>query len=95
MANDISSIPWRLDTAGGNGPATAANPYKSRVFIRDWFWSNQTAGAHRLIVQDINGKTIIDVTCDSANENFKGYRIGPVNGLQLIQIDSGVLEIAV
>jgi len=94
MSNDVSAVPWRFDTAT-SGLGTAANPWKSRVFIRDWFWSNQVAAGHRLVVQDLNGKTIIDVTTDSPNENFKGYRIGWVNGLQVIQIDSGVLELGV
>lgn len=88
MANDFGARIWKIDS-------TMATPYQGLVKIQDWMWGKQTAAGHRLLVVDANGHVLIDVTVDSANENFKGYKIDWANGFQVTQIDSGLLTLSV
>lgn len=81
MANDITSNPWTINTA----PFTSSTILK--VKIANLNITDATAGDH-VVVQDLNGKTVVDFT---ANASELDYRIGALGWVNGIVIASGGL----
>lgn len=79
MANDISSSIWTLNTA----PFSYSYPVK----IMNLNITDATAADH-VVLKDINGKTIVDFTANSAELD---YRIGNLGWVRGIVIASGGL----
>lgn len=79
MANDISANPWRIDTA----PFSYAFPVKiTNLNIND------ATGTDHVIIKDINGKTIVDFTANTSEDE---YRVGGLGWVRGIVVSSGGL----
>lgn len=87
MANDISSNIWRIDTV----PFTYAFPVK--IIMANW--TDQANINDRLLVKQSNGKPLFDSQAQQTNfqQNFGNQ--GWVSGITLVNLDSGVLTLAV
>lgn len=75
MANSISSGIWRLDTA----PFTTAGNIL-RVKIMNLNITDATAADH-VIINDLQGRTIVDFTADAAELDYRIGLLGWVNGI--------------
>jgi hypothetical protein len=88
VANDISSNPWKLDTA--------ATVYSFPVRIKSVIWANFTATGQNLVIRDINGKDIVNMkTTTSLTSQLVTPEIGWVRGLVVATIDAGEVTIAI
>jgi hypothetical protein len=74
MANDITSGIWRLDTA----PFTSGT--MRRVKIINLNITNATAADH-VIINDLNGKSIVDFTASAGDLDYRIGNLGWVNGI--------------
>lgn len=83
MANDISSNPWFIDTAGVL--------YKDKVKIKRLVWTQQATAGDSLVLKDINGQIIIQSKAYQPNFNQEFAYDGWFNGLDLTTLTSGVL----
>ncbi len=88
MANNFATNPWTLDSV-------MAAPYTGYVKINDISWDSQVALGDRLVINDQHGNTIVDIKASAPDVIERLGRIGWVNGLQVVQIDSGKVIIAV
>jgi len=84
MANSISSNPWRIDTA----PFT----YKFPVKITNLNITDAAVGDH-IVVNDINGNTIVDYTAIANQQEYRIGNIGWVRGFVLSSIGAGATAV--
>lgn len=87
MANQTTASTWVFDS-----PSTLI---PGMIKVRDYIWTEAAASGDRVIVQDRFGRTRIDLRADTPNANIKGEWIGWVEGFQVIQIDSGKLQVSI
>lgn len=87
MANDISGSVWRIDTT----PFSYAYPVK----IVSANWTDQQNVGDQVVLQTTASKPIIDSQAQQINfqQNF-GF-LGWQNGIKIVTLDSGVLNLSV
>lgn len=88
MANQFDHNPWFVDSV-------MASAYLSQVRIGQIIWTGQTALGDEVIILDKAGKIIWKAKADGPNDERRSGGIGWVHGLQVTQIDSGYLTIAI
>jgi hypothetical protein len=89
MANDFTSNPLVIDSTFTN----ANFVFKARTYVKTIVWSKMAAG-DRLVFQDRNGKTVLDIVSPLNNDIPLSQEICTwVNGLACTQIDSGLVHI--
>lgn len=88
MANNFTSNPWVLDTV-------MTTPYKAYVRIRDISWTDQGAAGDQLLIQDMNGNTVVDAKASAANVFERFGQLGWVDGFKLVTLTSGKVIVAV
>lgn len=88
MANDISANPWKLDTPG------AGVIYAFPVKIKNIVWANYAAAA-TLVLQDVNGKDIINATAPGVGQSWNFGEFNWVRGIKMPTLSSGELTIAI
>lgn len=76
MANDVTSNPWRLDTA----PFTYSSLL--RVKIANLNITDATANDH-VVIKDNNGKTLVDFTANASELDYRIGNLGWVNGIEI------------
>jgi hypothetical protein len=95
MANDISANPWKIDTPG------ASVIYAFPVKVMNINWSNYTiTSAQNLVVQDSNGKDIVNSTTGAAGASgqLQVLNTGPlgwVRGIKVPTLTSGEVTISI
>ena len=92
MANDLTGQVWYIDT-----PMTVEDPtWKNcNIYIYALNWSNIVAAGDRLTVKDRVGRVIYDVTADAAKENVNLPHLGWVQGVVVVTLTSGNVQIMV
>ena len=88
MANVLKGRVWTLDTAA------AANIYTGWVKIALIYWRNPAASGDLVLLQDINGRPILDARAETANGS-QVFRVTPqwYQGLQLQTLESGTVQL--
>ena len=91
MANDLSANPWKIDTPG------AGVIYAFPIKIVNLVWANFTTTGDQLIVQDLNGKDIINalVTTSLSTGPMPFGAMGWVRGLKVTTMTHGEITIAI
>jgi hypothetical protein len=93
MANNLASNPWKIDTPG------ASVIYAFPVKVMNINWSNYTlTTAQTALVQDSNGKDILNVTTAATSATMQPIntgQIGWVRGIQVPTLGSGELTISI
>lgn len=69
--------------------------YPYRVKLTGVQWTNQTSAGDRVVVNDINGNTIIDSMAQTPDYQQSFLNILWVEGFVVATLDSGVLSVAV
>lgn len=87
MADDLTSNPWVIDTAGSK--------YSREVHIDRISWKNATTLNHTVLIVDGSGKTIFEDFASGATYNTS-QRIGRIyTGVTVSTLSSGKLYIDV
>lgn len=89
MANDISTNPWSLDTAG----ASTIWPVGSRINIHHFEFASYAATTDTATLHDGNGKAVWNAHAASDLRPIVSGSIGWIDGLTLAQISSGVVRV--
>jgi hypothetical protein len=87
MANDLTKIPWIIDTAA----ATVLSTDRLRVGIIRW--EGATTLAHAAVVQDAAGREVWSDQADAANYESETYPERDIEGLKVPTLGSGRLKI--
>lgn len=90
MANDLSSNPWKIDTAS----STAV--WDQPVYVKRFHWMEPTTDGHSVSVTDKNGKAVWpDFTALAGGDGMVYEHVveGWVDGLIVPTLDSGTLLI--
>jgi len=90
MANDLSANPWKIDTPG------AGVIYAFPVKIKNIIWANFTTIADTLLIQDVNGKDIVNAVVANTSQGMMSFGdMGWVRGLKVITLTHGEITIAI
>lgn len=91
MANDLSANPWKIDTPG------AGVIYAFPIKIVNIVWANYTTTGDALVIQDENGKDIVNalITTSLSTTGMSFGPIGWVRGLKVITMTHGEVTIAI
>lgn len=87
MANDLTSNPWVLDTAGA--------VFSGEVRIDRVAWKNASALNHTVLVQDSAGKTIFEDFASGATYNTSEPLGRTYTGVTVTTLNSGKLYLHV
>lgn len=93
MANDFTTTVWFVDTAFAT-PIAKNHITNCEMYIKSITWSDMAA-AGQVIIQDRNGKVIMDSISVTANTTIVLQTPTWVNGLQVPTLTSGKLSIVV
>jgi hypothetical protein len=94
MAQDITGNPWWFTTATAPGDDLHKNGFdKSRVHLKQIVWNGATAVGHRCTIKDKNNRVIFDALAGVVNEEKRQGDGGMVDGVNITQLDSGVVTI--
>jgi formylmethanofuran dehydrogenase subunit D len=83
MANDISSNPWYVDTAG--------TIYTNKTKLKTILWNEAASVGDQLLVKDTNGKIIVNTRCNQVNYPQPIVVDGWFNGIVVTTLTSGTL----
>jgi hypothetical protein len=88
MANVFKGRVWTLATAGGG------IIYTGQVKIAVAYWRNPSAGGDLVVLNDADGRPIIDGRAEAANQS-QVFRVEPMwyRGLNLVTLGSGTLQL--
>lgn len=88
MANVLKGRVWTLDTVD------AAAFYTGQVKVALIYWRNPAAGGDLMLLQDADGRPIIDARAEGANQS-QVFRLEPMwyRGLLLKTLGSGTVHI--
>lgn len=87
MANDLSTVVWKLDTAGGGVLRT------HQIKIKYVVWVNAAAVNDTFTLLDMNGKEILSGVANAANQ-MQAYDLENwYQGINLSQLSSGRIEV--
>jgi hypothetical protein len=81
-------------TAASGGGTAAQNQYADEIRCEDLSWQNVTALGQILILVDKNGNPIWESTASGPGVFSRG-KIMWVNGLTLVEMDSGIVLVTV
>jgi hypothetical protein len=94
MANQSAFNPIYVDTAPFVWqPNGAGLPSTTPLRIETMVWSGYTAAANKAVVKDAYGNIIWNAAGYAADFQQESPKIGWVNGLQVTELDEGVLQI--
>jgi hypothetical protein len=94
MANNAAWNPVYVDTAPFVwNPNAAGLPGIIPLRIETIVWSGYTANANKAVIKDANGHMIWNASGYAADFQQESPKIGWVNGLQVTELDEGVLQI--
>ncbi len=88
MANVLKGRVWTLDTAGGGVI------YSGWLKIALIYWKGPTTIGHTAVLNDINGRPILDAVAEVALQS-QVFRVTPMwyQGLNLATLASGLIEL--
>lgn len=87
MANDFTTKVWIIDTAG------ATSSYPDMVHIKTVYWRNPVTPGDTAVIQQKNGKTLLDMRCEVANQSQIYNLDNKYQGFIVPTLASGTLEI--
>lgn len=86
MANQLSTIPWEVDTPGVL--------IDSKAKVKEFYWFAPDSTGDELILNDRNGNVVLRCVAEADGQSQAFYKGGTwYDGLTLDTIDSGILYI--
>lgn len=83
MANNLTSNPWVIDTAG------AATLYVTDIFVEHFVFTGYSTAGNQVVVQDRFGKTVWVGIGDSLLEDIQSTKIVYMHGIAVPTLQGG------